>query len=118
MDYTLYSFVLQHLDPFQKGIQTAHAITEYANSYSKTNEYMRWANVNKEISVHDVENYQKMMEIMESFQKMGLKYEYFEDKELNRIVTSIVVIIEDDLWDLKNDDKNYEKIREILDSCV
>lgn len=102
MKYRMYSFVLRQLSPIQKGVQTTHAVVEYETFYGKTEEYQTWANVDKTLIVLDGGTYPEMMEILETLQTEGIKHSYFEEEDLNNLVTSITVIADNRVWDRVN----------------
>jgi hypothetical protein len=102
MKYRMYSFVLKQLNPIQKGVQTAHAVVEYATAYHNTNEYQRWSKLDKTLIMLDGGTYPEMMELLETLKSNGIKYEYFEEEDLNHLVTAITVIADERVWDKEN----------------
>lgn len=101
MKYRMYSFVLRQLNPMQKGIQTAHAIVEYETLYGKTNAYKKWANVDKTLIVLDGGTHPELIEILETLEKEGVRHDYFTEPDLADLVTSVVVIADERVWDKK-----------------
>lgn len=101
MKYRMYSLVLRQLNPIQKGVQTTHAVVEYASAYSKTQEYQRWANFDKTLIILDGGTYQDMSDIIWTLSRNKCKYAYFEEEDLNGLVTSIVFIADERVWDKK-----------------
>lgn len=101
MKYRMYSFVLRQLNPIQKGVQTAHAVIEYSTAYHKTKEYQKWCNIDKTLIILDGGTYPEMMELLETLENYGIKHEYFEEEDLNNLVTAITVIADERVWDCK-----------------
>lgn len=103
MEYRMYSFVLRQLNPMQKGVQTTHAVVEYAEKQGKDNEgYHKWANEDKTLIVLDGGVYQEMMEIMGELYKYEIKFEAFYEPDLNHMCTAIAVLADERVW-------NFEK---------
>lgn len=102
MEYRMYSFVLRQLNPMQKGVQTTHAVVEYAEKQGKDNEgYHKWANEDKTLIVLDGGIYQDMMEIMGELFKLGIKFEPFYEPDLNNMCTAIAVLADERVWNLE-----------------
>lgn len=99
MKYRMYSLVLRQLNPIQKGVQTTHAAIEYANTYFKTAEYQSWSNFDKTLIMLDGGTYQEMMKILETLETSRCKYQFFEEEDLNNMVTSLIFIADERVWD-------------------
>lgn len=97
----MYSFVLRQLNPMQKGIQTAHAVVEYANAFGDTDEYKTWANTDKTLIVLDGGTYQDMEEIKSILDDNNIKYATFQEEDLNNLMTSITLVADERVWDMK-----------------
>lgn len=103
MEYRMYSFVLRQLNPIQKGVQTTHAVVEYAEKQGNDNEgYRKWANEDKTLIILDGGNYQDMMEIIGELFKLGIKFATFYEPDLNNMCTAIAVLADERVW-------NFEK---------
>ena len=102
MEYRMYSFVLRQLNPMQKGVQTTHAVVEYAEKQGKDNEdYRKWANEDKTLIVLDGGIYQDMMEIRGNLFKFGIKFAPFYEPDLNHMCTAIAVLADERVWNLE-----------------
>ena len=68
----MYSLVLRQLNPIQKGVQTTHAVVEYANKYASDEEYRQWAETDKTLIMLDGGTYQEMMRIYDSLKELEI----------------------------------------------
>lgn len=95
----MYSLVLHQLNPIQKGIQTTHAVVEYANKYGSDEEYRQWAETDKTLIMLDGGTYQEMMSIYETLKEFGIKFGTFQEPDLNYLTTAITFLVTDErVW--------------------
>lgn len=94
----MYSLVLRQLNPIQKGVQTTHAVVEYANKYGSDEEYRQWAETDKTLIMLDGGTYQEMMSIYETLKELGIKFADFQEPDLNYLTTSITFLADEIVW--------------------
>ena len=94
----MYSLVLRQLNPIQKGVQTTHAVVEYANKYSSDEEYRQWAETDKTLIMLDGGTYQEMVRIYDSLKELGIKFADFQEPDLNYLTTSITFLADERVW--------------------
>ena len=95
----MYSLVLRQLNPIQKGIQTTHAVVEYANKYGSDEEYRQWAETDKTLIMLDGGTYQEIMSIYETLKELGVKFGTFQEPDLNYLTTAITFLATDErVW--------------------
>ena len=111
-EYRMYCFVLRQLSPIQKGIQTAHAIVEYANRYGKTEEYKTWARSHKTIIMLDGGVVRELMEITDSLKERKIRYSVFKEEDLGNIMTCISVLVDERVFD-EEDYPSFETWRDM-----
>lgn len=96
----MYSIVLYNLSPIQQGIQSAHAIVEYAQTYFLSPEYQRWANFDKtliilnggsSIKLNEHLNYLRTNEIVE--------LKEFKEPDLYDGITAFCFLADERVWD-------------------
>lgn len=95
----MYCLVLRQLSPIQKGIQAAHAVTEYGASYHRTSEFLKWRTVDKTMIVLDGGTYREMRENMEFLDGIGMKYEVFHEPDLDGMITCVAMLVGESVWD-------------------
>ena len=94
----MYSLVLRQLNPVQKGVQTTHAVVEYANKYSSDEEYKQWAETDKTLIMLDGGTYQEMVRIYDTLKELGIKFADFQETDLNYLTTSITFLADERVW--------------------
>lgn len=91
----LYSFVHACLSPLQKGLQTAHAVTELMRYEDLM--VLDWAEFHKTIIIKNGGDCQNLNLIVKEFKKLDNSYpwsSFREDKEtLNGAITAVVIIL-------------------------
>lgn len=94
----MYSMVLRQLNPIQKGVQTTHAVVEYANKYASDEEYKQWAETDKTLIMLDGGTYQEMVKIYDTLKELGIKIGKFQEPDLNYLTTSITFLADERVW--------------------
>ena len=94
----MYSMVLHQLNPIQKGVQTTHAVVEYANKYASDEEYKQWAETDKTLIVLDGGTYQEMVRIYDTLKELEMKFADFQEPDLNYLTTSITFLADERVW--------------------
>lgn len=95
----MYSMVLRQLNPIQKGVQTTHAVVEYANKCGSDKEYRQWAETDKTLIMLDGGTYQDMISIYDSLKDLGIKFGTFQEPDLNYLTTAITFLADERVWD-------------------
>ena len=94
----MYSMVLRQLNPIQKGVQTTHAVVEYANKYGSDKEFLQWSETDKTLIMLDGGTYQDMISIYDSLKDLGVKFGKFQEPDLNYLTTSITFLADERVW--------------------
>lgn len=97
--YRMYCFVERHLSPLDKGIQSAHSIVEYGNSYSDTEEYSIWANRDKTIILLNGGTVNELKALESDLTRNGIHRSLFLEEDLNNAMTCISVLVDDRVFD-------------------
>ena len=97
----MYSFVLRQLNPMQKGVQTTHAVVEFANKYGDTESYKEWAKRDKTLIILDGGTYEEMNEIIDKLFSYGIGFNVFYEPDLNHMCTAITVLADERVWNLE-----------------
>lgn len=97
--YRMYCLVLKQLSPMQKGIQSAHAIVEYADLFGDTTEYKEWSKLDKTIIVLDGGTLFDLDDIREKLDEHEIKYAEFMEEDLGMITTAFCFIVDDRVFD-------------------
>lgn len=99
--YRLYSFVLYQLSPIQKGIQAWHAGEEYVEQYKNTDE-VNYRKNDKTVIILDGGTYLNMLDIINNMELFNIKYSIFREPDLNDIITSICIMVDEKIYDRIN----------------
>lgn len=107
--YRFYSFTNYYLSSLQKGLQTAHVVSEMSVSNFKTEKslvvYENWANNDKTIIILNGGNSASLEEIYEICkvfgEKLSLPYvKFHEDKQsLNGALTSVGIVLPKNVYE-------------------
>ena len=98
-EYRLYSFVLRQLNPIQKGIQSSHSIVEYMTHFWANDDYHQWSTKDKTIIMLDGGTLPDMYNLIDSLRSLDVNFSTFKEPDLGDIVTSISIIVSNDVWD-------------------
>ena len=98
-EYRMYCLVLKQLNPIQKGVQSAHAIVEYANQYFMTDEYHQWSTKDKTLIMLDGGTHPEMYNLMYELHNLDVKFSIFIEPDLDDLVTCISFLASNDVWD-------------------
>lgn len=96
--YRMYIFVERHLSSLDKGIQAAHAIVEYSNKYSNTEEYRKWSLFDKTLILLNGDTVLDLENILQELDENEINYSVFKEKDLNNVPTAIAVIVGDNVY--------------------
>lgn len=104
----MYCLVLRHLSPIQKGIQSAHAIVEYANQYRNTPEYERWAFYDKTIVMLDVHSSTDLNGACETLFENGWPSACFSEEDLYNATTAVCFLADERIYDYETYGRSWE----------
>ncbi len=137
MKQRMYVLVPYNLSPIQKGIQALHAVVEYGNKYKDTEEYLRWATIDKTVIILDggtsnhsfVEgrehldsnDYKHFKGSMDNYyfelRSKGYKVSPFCEEDINDALTGVAFIADERVWDKETypdfDHNSYSKVEKI-----
>lgn len=102
---------LRHLSGVQKGIQSLHAVVDFAQKFGQTPEYQRWANKDKTIFVLEAHTNGQLEDAFKKLRRLGVPVEKFKEPDTGNIVTAIAFLIEETVFDTKK----YENGKSIKD---
>lgn len=108
LTYRMYGWVNYQLSGIQSGIQYAHSVIEYSNKYFNTEEYQKWANVDKTFIVlnggitnDNIIEY-GMGSIPNKLEELGVNFATFREPDLNDSLTGIAVLVDERVFDEVN----------------
>lgn len=107
LEYRMYSLVLRQLNGINKGIQTAHAALEYANKFQKNKDYKRYINHDKTMIMLDGGTLPDLVNIAYQLDDAFINFAAFQEPDLGDIVTSIVFIADERVWNRDYDYENF-----------
>lgn len=96
----MYSLVLYNMSPIQQGIQTAHSIVEYAQTYFHSIQYQRWAQVDKTVIILNGGSSIKLIESLNYLiDNQLVDLAFFKEPDLYGGITSICFLADERIWD-------------------
>lgn len=95
----MYCLVLRQLNQMQKGVQSAHSVVEYIRRFGDSTEVVRWMDIDKTLILLDGGTYPDMLETIQAFNENGVWYSFFNEPDLNDMVTCISVVASELVWD-------------------
>lgn len=98
-EYKMYAIVLRQLDGINKGVQSAHSVCEYVRKHWKDKDLQQWLNSDKTLIILNGGTSVDLKKIKEKFEEGGVKYETFEEEDLDGLTTSISVLADERVWD-------------------
>ena len=105
-NYRMYGMVNYQLSGIQKGIQFGHAVVEYANDYSRDEEYQQWAKNDKTFIILNggTTNNTRLKEgtlnlyLNEAIER-GIPVGEFSEPDLGGQLTAFVFLVDDRVFD-------------------
>lgn len=97
----MYSLVLYQLKPIQQGIQSQHAITEYAEEFFNDPAYRQWASTNKTTIILSVGGSIQMLNAIEQLTVADISFKEFRESDLYDQVTAVCFLADERVWDKK-----------------
>lgn len=115
----LYTFTNVYISSIQKGIQTAHVVSDMYTKYSNESGYFNaWASDHKTIIVLNGGNQEMLSNTFMQMKAFGFRYNYpfvsfHEDEQsLNGALTAIGIVLPEEIYDLKksyiNEDGTFQ----------
>jgi hypothetical protein len=107
LEYRMYFLVMYNLSGIQKGIQSGHAITEYALKYFDNLDFQDWANDNKTFIVLDGGtsntgvNYGSMERNQQLLLLNNINHAIFREPDLNDATSAIAFLVDERAYDYK-----------------
>ena len=116
LELRMYGFVPYNISEIQKGIQFGHALVEYGLENFNTTEYLDWAKywktfiiLNGGTSNHSTNRYHETEEeyvgsmetILETLKENDVKVETFFEPDLNDMLSAVVFIIDERVFNRK-----------------
>jgi len=100
LEQRMYCLTLYNLSPIQQGIQSAHAIVEYGLGFGHTDEYQRWAGVDKTIIILNGGSSIKLKEHFDYLLNNQLvdNIAFFKEPDLFNGVTAICFLADERIW--------------------
>jgi hypothetical protein len=111
--YRMYFLTMYNISPIQQGIQSLHAVVEYAQKYFNTPEYQRWASKDKTVILlnggtsnltgtnhYDMPQSQGSMENHMTMLMMNdVDCAAFNEPDLNNATASVAFLVPEQVWD-------------------
>lgn len=102
IDNRMYVFVERHLSPLDKGIQSAHAVVEYANLFGEEEEYKLWSRENKTLILLNGGVVSDLEKIANDLFEDEIKFSVFKEPDMNNIITSVAVLVDEKVYNKKD----------------
>jgi len=106
MKQRMYSLVLRQLTPIQKGIQTAHAVVDYARKVQNESVgvdvvvgYAQWADTDKTLIVLDAGTSQDLEEAIDFLKNNNIVQTVFREPDLYNMPTAVCFLADERVWD-------------------
>lgn len=111
----MYSLCLRQLSAMDKGIQTAHAIVEYGNMFRNDDDYQQWALTDKTLILLNGGTEPDLNTFVDELVEHKVKFATFTEPDLNGLITSIVFLADERVWDFKSYPKFEDWSNDLLD---
>lgn len=105
MEYRMYSMVLRQLTPIQKGIQSAHAVVDYARKaqnesvgFDVVAGYAQWADTDKTLIVLDAGTSQDLEESINFLKDNNIVHAVFKEPDLYGMPTAVCFLADERVW--------------------
>ena len=122
LTYRMYGLVPYNISPIQQGIQFGHAVVEYANKWSKNDDYKQWSKFDKTFIILNggTTNTRSSIETGLPFgslnrhaltlKELGVKVATFNEPDLGDQLTAVVFLVDERVFDRSTypDDPDFE----------
>jgi len=95
----MYCLTLYNISPIQQGIQSLHAVVEYANHYGDTPSYKRWANVDKTVIILNGGSSISLESHILNLKAIGVDLAVFREPDLFNGITAVGLLADERIWD-------------------
>lgn len=95
LEQRMYVFVERHLSPIDKGIQSAHAVVEYSNKFSKNENYYQWAFYDKTLILLNGGVVSDLVDLTKTLYENEIPFSSFNEIDMNNMLTSVAVLIDE-----------------------
>lgn len=108
----MYGLVPYNISPIQQGIQFGHAVVEYANKWSKNDDYRQWAKFDKTFIILNggttndrpwIENGSMPVGSLNrhalTLKELGVKTATFNEPDLGDQLTAVVFLVDERVFD-------------------
>ncbi len=102
----MYGLVPYNLSPIQQGIQFGHAVVEYSLIYGRSEEYMRWSEVDKTFIILNggtTNLHPKRPGTLNihtrTLEEAGVRVASFQEPDLGDQVTATAFLVDERVWD-------------------
>lgn len=96
----MYCLTLYNLSPIQQGIQSAHAIVEYARVFGHRQEYLNWSGEDKTIIILNGGSSIKLKEHMDYLiNEQLVDLAFFKEPDLFNGITACCFLADERIWD-------------------
>lgn len=94
----MYSLVLYQLKPIHQGIQSQHAITEYAEKYFSDPQYRRWATKDKTTIILNAGGSNELADAIFKLHQNEISYTPFYEPDLFDCPTAVCFLVDERVW--------------------
>ena len=99
LEQRMYCLTLYNISPIQQGIQSLHAVTEYAQVFFHTEEYQRWAQVDKTVIILNGGSSVTLKEHIDYLINNGLvSLSFFKEPDLFGGITAVCFLADERIW--------------------
>lgn len=107
LELRMYCMVLYQLKPIQQGIQSQHAITEYAEQHFNDSNYRKWASKDKTTIILSAGGSNELNDAINSLLLNRVEIAEFKEPDLYDQTTAICFLVDERVWNkLKYPDPN------------
>lgn len=106
LEYRMYGLVPYNISPIQQGIQYGHAVVEYGLLHPNDDNYLDWARYDKTFIIlnggtsnFSIDYVGTMQKHTEALRAMGVKFATFVEPDLNDMLSAIVFIVDERVFD-------------------
>ena len=97
--WRMYGFVPYNISEIQKGIQFGHGVVEYAQNYFDTDEYQKWARVDKTFIILNGGTSSTMEMNTQTLIDNGITTRSFREPDLNNMLSATVFLVDNRVYD-------------------
>lgn len=101
-EWRMYSLVMYNISSMQKGVQTAHAVLEYANKYKDDDDLKEYVKEDKTLIILDGGTSFDLKQLFENLCENDIKFAHFIEPDLNDAISSICFLADERVWNRKN----------------